>query len=620
MLNVKDQNVSSKPTGREEDRSTSAQREDRRDERAPREDNTNKTTLSGLRGFTRKALSGNRLDASLAQLREGIAAQLANSTEKSVEYQVQILNKDDYAGLGISAVVVIGVDRSTNIDVAATVFLMASTANTEASIIREGDISYEAKPLPYDLVDSTMDDALEKLFSQVLPSGIREPIVTYIVIPRRLNTSDEQTQGTIAAIAGNGILNKLDFTAAGKRDVNLIKDVAQGDLSVRKTWNGYQEQECDALGNPVRADIHSIQSESTDKTRQSSSMITRTGLYVEMVHNGEAGLGDSYGRGAPPPLYKPRLVITKVETPVLQSYGMFWMAIGHTLTIVDNQRWINSFLPQKYRPNNEFNLREYGSTGLEFNYSDDRNAEGALINTDGISDSKLLGMVSTSMSRNPELCIDILEGGPQSALMAGVDQAVEVKSAAYTQLLESANELTNAKLQELVESGRYDWKFGDPILVDYGMRILAGNYTDAKGQRRDSRDFDYLAYLNILAGRGEDMMKIYDDATNGLIKTTLALADQRRLLTAVVSENNFEEVGQYIRLMFNPAFLVVFIDALKDIGLVWEESDNDFRFANKTRVGRRFDSNMSVFELGTSSMNRRDTRDSRDRNNFRRGR
>ncbi len=134
----------------------------------------------------------------------------------------------------------------------------------------------------------------------------------------------------------------------------------------------------------------------------------------------------------------------------------------------------------------------------------------------------------------------------------------------YNSLIAAANNLTNGAFEQTFTN-----VYGNEVIChDDGNRIHLGYYVDEHGERRDLRDLDYLAVLNLVGKSNPAMVEEWENTfTQSEIPLEMRMERRRNIMKALYS-GKMEVKGFARRITFNPNFIIALSQACERAGLV----------------------------------------------------
>lgn len=368
----------------------------------------------------------------------------------------------------------------------------------------------------------------------------------------------------------------LNSNASNFKDYSLEGSAAGLNSTATLAFN--QNQQANAVGEPVRTDVYISYAEIRGNAeqakageRQSLNSGERTeqafgiGGFMDLLWDpaNPQSTANPYSAALqqynPQPqvthLYTPRLVITKLDARLLNTLPGQLLGLVTALTLRDNGNWIGSFR----RPHtNDFDLRDIGAIGIEANLDKNPSGYGSRIDTrsDSFTNQQMAALVQAFIRPNMAISMDVAECGPETWLNSWALAAARGSSEANDAILGAAQLLTN---------GRFTYT--GPTVFNENNRIHMGWYTDKLGQRRDIRDVDHLAILNMFGETDPALIREWSDTfTRVDFASDLRLAARRKILEQTVG-GQVHYTGFAERVTFDGRFLDALAKAVVATGL-----------------------------------------------------
>jgi len=184
-------------------------------------------------------------------------------------------------------------------------------------------------------------------------------------------------------------------------------------------------------------------------------------------------------------------VVTSVKTEYATSPAAVLLALSSFLALVDNDAWIQAFLPKGAQRSSagKIDITDIGALNVTANLGDAPGGFGAPIDmTPLIGDPMEFNKYLVSIFRpGVVISLDCPESGPQSWYLSVFAAAASGDTNAYNQIFAAAQELTNNQFE------RY-FKHGDAMFTNI-VRVPLGTYP-AGDKLQDIRNIDYTAIAN----------------------------------------------------------------------------------------------------------------------------
>lgn len=392
-----------------------------------------------------------------------------------------------------------------------------------------------------------------------------------MVIPASFNVEDAKAVHMLASNAGMATYTEISVRQPDFTDLNLGHAKNDSNLLVALRYEKTTVE--NAAGEPQRSDL-SVDFSSQQNQQQnnrsvnSGDRVTKVAQLSGFVDVLWAPVQNNMGYSqytAPQqnPMmnqkYAARLVLTKVEANYLTTLPSYLLAIVTALSVRDDNNWYNVFKPSPaYGTDNT--MHDVGALNMEANMENAPNGIGARIDTrkDTFSVSDLAKFLAMTIRPGLIVSMDVPDCGPQTWYTSVFAAASNGNRHALDAIFGAAMTLTNGAF------GRH-FQGGERMFDDQGNRVHTGTYVSSTGVKRDIRDIDYLAVLN-MANDLEVVRRWSDTFTNMSIQPIERLAQRKRIITGIAT--NAEITGFATRVTFTEKFLNALSAACAEAGLV----------------------------------------------------
>ncbi len=359
------------------------------------------------------------------------------------------------------------------------------------------------------------------------------------------------------------------------RDCRFVFDVTFGNHQVY-----------DVVGNPQRSSVL-ISYSSQKKTAQSVAGLDTVNVAEAVARICEmSGFiqpiwaptepVNSYGfqgymnPNVPQPTQKfaAEFVITSVRTDYATSPAAVLLAVSSFLTLVENDNWIQAFLPKgnSYAPQggkSKIDITDIGALNITANLARETDKMGFGTPMDIASlkgDIAEINKYLVSIFRpGVVISMDCPEAGAQSWYLSVFAAAASGDQAAYNQIYAAANELTNNGFQ------RY-FKQGDQMFTNV-IRVPLGHYRDTEGRICDIRNVDYTAIANMYQNQPE---RIHEYSNTFVERPGVSAARNLAIREGMIMDvlnHQAEITGYAARVSFSDSFVLALSNAIADCNL-----------------------------------------------------
>ena len=378
------------------------------------------------------------------------------------------------------------------------------------------------------------------------------------VVPRDFNVTDENAVYKLAANAAFAASSELETNRKDFYDLNLANAENDSNLVVRTTFNN--PNIADAVGHPLRADVQIdfsaaplTQQQNPQQAVERVSQVAHVSGFLDFVWAPMQPIANIYSAPTQQSFqrYAARFVMTSLESTNLLTIPAQLLALMPALSMRENDMWIQAFKPQTFI-SGEVDMHDIGAIGIEANFENNSTGVGSRIDTKSASfkPEHLGKLIAATVRPGLIMSLDVPECGPQTWYNGVFAAAAEGNPRANAAIIDAANHLTNGNFSKYFPStGR--------IAVDENNRIHLGYYTDRQGVRKDIREIDYLAVMNLV---GEKDALVIRDWSDSFLRSNYPLnqrlAARKRIISGLFSDVVI--TGFARRVTFEAAF----VDAL----------------------------------------------------------
>lgn len=333
-------------------------------------------------------------------------------------------------------------------------------------------------------------------------------------------------------------------------------------------------------GIPVRTDITTsltIQSGARSQIQYNSNReICRSSAYVDLVYTPpQTQMGYMQG---PQPYFVPRITITQLSTGVAESpLEAILLGIANIQILGRNKAygvaWRNGFTPE-----GETNLRDFGAVGLMAPVAAD--GKPAFIDVNA-GDNDLIELMNRTLTQNPVYSIDIDQTGENSWLLQLFAQAAattKAGKAARKRIIRAMDNLTGGRFSPLwrkLSNTAEQMDLAEASMIrDSGDKNIVGYYTH-NGQRRDYRELDLLAMLNLRGLKDPAMVDEFCLTYASNEPILVRLARRKRILSSIVE--GIVVKGYSTKYDFYGSFIQAMVGAIEDANFVVNDSGAGLR-------------------------------------------
>lgn len=480
-----------------------------------------------------------------------------------------------------------------------TLLVEGSAEKLEPKVINTGNRNITIDTVAGDVFN---DQLWAKISDQVKQTRGRQVTVLdagAMVLPSTLSYEDEYHMRSVLFNASQACYTIMENNVGGGEEpftVGLVNTNAES-LVARLSYSASDDidsgQAETATGQPVRSDVRITlagdlnQQYNDGDFKQSRALATVDG-YVDLVYCPPQQQA-APGQPLPTQHYYPRFVMTKMDTSIdAVTMELQLLSLAQSTLLTRQMAWAGCFKPSPATKN--LDLGNVGAVGYEVPLSGDPQAKLEAVDTKAKSFGlpELHQLITMTMHDSLIFSMDIEEVGDLSWIQQAFIAAANGNQDATNMIIEAANVLTQGGFAN-------HFPINEPIAVDDQNRIHLGHYKDSDGVKRDIRDIDYLAMLNI-AGKDDPsaVVKWGETFDNTGIPLEIRLNDRADILRAVFSDT-VHITGYARRITFNPNFLMALNKGCADAGLVIRPNNLIHEFAGGSVRG-----NTSAGQFGLS--------------------
>jgi hypothetical protein len=533
----------------------------------------------------RSAMSRSPASDVITKLNSGLV-EVYKGVDKSYEVTLIPIDLNNTRSLEKSAIVV-AVRDLINPDVGVayhTLVLEASSEPVQSRFEMIGNQNTEILRVTGDVYNATFQQEVSEWVARQFPGKNLIPVDAEVV-PEEFDVENGKRLHGAAANAITACTTELEMRSGGT-DIDLGNVEQDNTLTVQMNFAAAQTE--DVMGLPVRSDIMidfraggqpipgqpGVTSRVSTLSRISGFMdlvwvpaVTQQQAFNPWVAQQQAVVSpDEFKR------YIPRFVMTDLESMNLLTIRAQLLALVPAFTLRENNSWVESFRPSTVSTDG-VDWKDIGAVGIEANF--ERNASGFGSRIDTKSDAfqrgqnqqgdYLIRLVASVFQPKLLLSLDVPEVGPSTwsnsvfAAAGEVNNPNSINATEY--ILKEADKLTHGRFLKYFPQGAR-------VTVDENNRIHTGYYVDRHGQKRDLREVDYLAVLNMVGDRDPELAREWSDsfALTG-VPLEVRLAKRKSIITGILGANNVHFKGFARRVTFEPQFVDALIAACKEVGL-----------------------------------------------------
>ena len=292
--------------------------------------------------------------------------------------------------------------------------------------------------------------------------------------------------------------------------------------------------------------------------------------------------------------YTPRFVLTQFQSIIdAATMELQLLALASSAILIENiggaPQWMNAFKPRS-TDKGDVDMRDIGAVGLEVNFTNAQDAKPVVIDTktNNFGTQDLYKLINVAMYPNLIYSLDVDEAGDLSYLnlpfIIAAGAINESYTRAYDLITNAANALTNNNFSRCW-NGITGNASTERYFLNDENRIFTGYYFGKDGTRKDIRDIDYLAIMNMVGRKNQSFIKEWSDTFDRRDIPMEVRLDRRRRIYESILPGNVNIKGYARRITMNPKFMVALVQACKDSGLSFRPSNLNTEYNVGTEHG-----------------------------------
>lgn len=391
------------------------------------------------------------------------------------------------------------------------------------------------------------------------------------VVPRDFNLEDAQAVYQLAANASFAVTHELEMMRPDFQDINLANASKDDSLVVRVAFPKTQIN--NAVNLPVRTDISidltAMPANQTQGSLERQAVVARAGGFIDLVWDPvpqPQGYYFNPQQSQATQHYAARLVLTSMESIFVSTLPAQLIALVQAMALRENNTWTQTFRPAPFS-SDQFDLHDIGAVNIECGVVPGANGihEHIITKSDSFKADSLAKLLALTIKPGLIISMDVEDTGPSSWYNGGFSVASgtgrpESVANANEAIINAANFLTN---------GNFSKYFGANGRVCYNEDNLIhlGYFIDSQGQKRDLREYDYLAVLNRTAQTDPGIIRLWSDSFNRVdVPLARRLSDRKKILNGLTG-NSAVFTGFARRVTFDVKFLEALVKGCQDCGM-----------------------------------------------------
>lgn len=421
-----------------------------------------------------------------------------------------------------------------------------------------------------DVYDGRYSAAVAKLVTGAF-AGFTAADCSAVVCPRNFNWDDKDG---VRQFVNNALLpsiSELEARSDNYQDIDLSAWNRDASLQAQVSFN--EPTRTDYTGLPVRNDVvitlaaasNVAKDASTLNNQDRSVIVSQVGGFIDLLWAPAQDPMQQYGVVNPLTNQKfaARMVMTGMENHQRMGITAQLLSLASAFVLGEGNQWYPYYTPAPMvKDGRKVDTRDIGAINIEANISNDPSGYGLKIDTKSMNFNQLeLGkLIQMTIRQGMNFSLDVSACGADTWYNEVFAAAASGNQGAMKAIYDAANRLTGGEFGRLMPSGHA------PVLIN-DERILMGYYTGQDGTRRDIRDIDYLAVLNLMGEKDRGAAQAWSDTFTRLDYPIYKRLDARKRMISdlVGGDVHFTQTAQ--RVTFEGAFVGALSKAIQSVGV-----------------------------------------------------
>lgn len=569
-----------------------------------------------LHSFGGHSMSRSQIGEVLSKTTKALDEQF--KTQKTENYEVRIVPMDmkNFSMLPTSVILVCLKDKKVQSPAVAVhiLILEGSVEPWAPKTEMVNGISVEVQRPTSEAYKTGIDKVIAEELSHHYPSH-RVLFAEGEVVPRDFNLENERSVYKLAANSMLAVESRL-FELQNRSELNVADATNDASLAVRLNYTANQDQQLDAVDQPLRSDVelalvavsnNQAQNQyGRDFLEQQRELGYVTG-YVDTIWD-PVQTGNSFGQpmqfgsqvasdgSALTSKIRAIFVITDSRIQEVSSVTSQIFSLFPACLLRQNNQWQAAFRPRAISEDG-IDLKNVGALNLEVNLplptnnnQPDPSGRGPSldVNSANFNPEMFNAYMAATFRSGLGIAIDIPECGA-STWYNNIFAAASLGNQEANNIIYDATDfLTNGNFSKLM--GR-----GETILSHFTM-VHNGWYMDKKGKRRDIRDFDLVALLNHPMGQDRQVVDAWINSyQNANVPMKARLYDRFRIIQKAFAEVHL--TGFSNRVILTDKYLSSALAAAATAGLSLRPQNQLMDQGIVTRVSANL--NSGLFGMGS---------------------
>lgn len=391
------------------------------------------------------------------------------------------------------------------------------------------------------------------------------------MVYREFNINDKEEVQKLAINALKPPLMDVLSTSPGFNDMDLSKYNGDANFTVEMQFNNNSTGTLtDYAGMPVRAPVmitmKGTANQRTDRRTINGAdqavSVSRLGGYVDMVWGFDptTDVPNPYAQIQQPiPKFLARYVMTTLENELLMTVPSQLLALATAASLGENANWFSAMMPKA--TGKGVDLSDVGVLNIEANIMNEQGPFGTRIDTKSakFTSNELSLFLRAAVKPGLIYSLDVSECGADTWYNEVFLAAAAGDQGAHAAIVKAADKLTGGEFSKR-------WG-GGPVVETNNEIIQLGYYVNKDGQKRDIREIDYLAVMNLVGEKDPTKGSDWTQTYLNLGYTIEQRLDARRKMINELCGGEVRYTGTARRVTFMKVFVEALVQSCVAAGL-----------------------------------------------------
>lgn len=397
-----------------------------------------------------------------------------------------------------------------------------------------------------------------------------------LVIPAEFDFKDDLATGKLLVTSVNRC-DDIEASLRGERPFT-VADVKRKDERLTARIDTTGQPVFDIVGQPIRADItvsmnrQSMEAAKEDDYYDAETEFNRVSGFINLEYAPTAADQPQLNAWGQPQMqtqmFTPAFIITDVSQAdwvLAQTPELYLLAISNAYRVTAGTAWVRSFLPTAGGGKKGIDMRDIGALGYlsPAGVKPDTKSE-------TFTDKDFVDLMSALVRPNPSFFIDVNQVGDHAAIENYfVDAAIDGgknQMAAVAKIVKAADNLTGGAFSRYFNANEHR------IVGSHIQEVHLGWYLDQDNEKRDIRDLDVLAMLNLCQGDLQELREWYLTYFDTTVPVELRL-QRREAFERQYLSKSLRITGRALRLALTGTFIEALDKATREAGVQVEFED-----------------------------------------------